>query len=107
MPILIPLIYPAVTIATRWRRKVRIVAPSQVMSEIKIVCEEHPHRYGYLRITLELRWRGWLVNHKKVQRLMSKLKLFGIISKRWCKYNSYRGTQGSIMIKRNFSAVYP
>ncbi|MCX8720631.1 IS3 family transposase, partial [Lactobacillus sp. B4010] len=37
----------------------------------------HRHRYGYRRITLELRRRGWLVNHKKVQRLMNKLKLFG------------------------------
>ncbi|WP_333491296.1 IS3 family transposase [Lactobacillus panisapium] len=82
----------------------------QVMAEIKAIYEEHRHRYGYRRITLELRRRGWLVNHKKVQRLMHKLKLFGIVSKRWRKYNSYRSTQGPIktdLIKRNFSAVYP
>ena len=82
----------------------------QVMAEIKAIYEEHRHRYGYRRITLELRRRGWLVNHKKVQRLMNKLKLFGIVSKRWHKYNSYRGNQGPIkndLIKRNFSAVYP
>lgn len=80
------------------------------MAEIKAIYEEHRHRYGYRRITLELRRRGWLVNHKKVQRLMNKLKLFGIVSKRWHKYNSYRGNQGPIkndLIKRNFSAVYP
>ncbi|WP_187159385.1 DDE-type integrase/transposase/recombinase [Lactobacillus helsingborgensis] len=41
---------------------------------------------------------------------MNKLKLFDIVSKRWHKYNSYRGTQGPIkpgLIKRSFSAVYP
>ena len=41
---------------------------------------------------------------------MNKLKLFGIVSKRWHKYSSYRGTQGPIksdLFKRSFSAVYP
>ena len=80
------------------------------MAEIKAIYEEHKHRYGYRRITVELRRRGLLINHKKVQRLMNKLKLFGIVSKRWHKYNSYRGTQCPIkpdLIKRSFSAVYP
>ena len=80
------------------------------MAKIKAIYEEHKHRYGYHRITAELRRRGLLVNHKKVQRLLNKLKLFGIVSKRWHKYSSYRGTQGPIqpdLIKRSFSAVYP
>jgi len=41
---------------------------------------------------------------------MNKIKLFGIVSKRWQKYNSYLGTQGSIklnLIKHSFSAVSP
>ena len=82
----------------------------EIMAEIRAIYEEHKHRYGYRRITWELRRRGLLVNHKKVQRLMNKMKLFGIVSKRWHKYNSYRGTQGPIkpdLIKRNFSAIYP
>ncbi|MCT6889593.1 MAG: IS3 family transposase, partial [Lactobacillus sp.] len=33
----------------------------QVMAEIKAIYEEHRHRYGYRRITLELRRRGLLV----------------------------------------------
>ena len=40
---------------------------------------------------------------------MGKLKLYGLVSKRWRKYNSYRGTQGPIkpnLIKRNFGAIY-
>lgn len=31
--------------------------------------------YGYRRMVQELRRNGWLVNHKKVQRLMKKLGL--------------------------------
>ena len=80
------------------------------MAEIKAIYEEQKHRYGYRRITVELRPRGLLINHKKVQRLMNKMKLFGIVSKRWHKYNSYRSTQGPIkpdLFKRSFSAVYP
>ena len=42
---------------------------------------------------------------------MKKLKLFSIVSsKRWRKYNSYRGTQDPIkpnLIKRSFGAIYP
>ncbi|WP_317638217.1 IS3 family transposase [Lactobacillus xylocopicola] len=81
-----------------------------VMVEIKGIYEEHKHRYGYRRITLELRRRGLIINHKKVQRLMSKLKLFGLVSKRWHKYSSYRGIQGPIkpdLVKRNLGAIYP
>nr|WP_305067117.1 IS3 family transposase [Lactobacillus sp. M0390] len=37
------------------------------MAEIKTIYEEHKLRYGYRRITLELRRRGLIINHKKVQ----------------------------------------
>ena len=37
----------------------------EIMAEIKTIYEEHKHRYGYRRITAELRRRGLLVNHKK------------------------------------------
>jgi len=82
----------------------------KIMAEIKAIYEEHKHRYGYRRITVELRRRGLLVNHKKERRLMNKLKLFGIVSKCWHKYNSYRGTQDPIktdLIKRNIGTIYP
>ena len=80
------------------------------MIEIKVNYEEHPHHYGYCRITWKLRHRCLLVNNKKMQRLINKLKLFVLVSKRWHKYSNYYRTQGVIkpnMIKRNFSTVYP
>ena len=41
--------------------------------EIQAIYNEHKGNYGYRRMTLELRNRGYVVNHKKVQRLMKVL----------------------------------
>ena len=57
----------------------------------QVICEiynENKGRYGYRRITLELRNRGYIVNHKKVKRIMKKLGLFGLTPK--AKYKSYK-----------------
>ena len=42
----------------------------QIKDEIQEIFTEHKGNYGYRRIHLELRNRGFNVNHKKVQRLM-------------------------------------
>ena len=62
-------------------------------AEIQAIFTEHKGNYGYRRITLELRNRGFVVNQKKVQRLM---KLFGLSSqiRRKHKYSSYQGEVG-------------
>ena len=61
--------------------------------ESGLKCYEYKGNYGYLRITLELRNRGFVVNQKKVQRLM---KLLGLSSqiRRKRKYSSYQGEVG-------------
>jgi len=46
----------------------------RLIAEIYVIKEEHP-RYGYRRVTAELRRRGWKVNVKRVQRLLRKLGL--------------------------------
>lgn len=46
-------------------------------SEIQRIALEHQGRYGYRRMTAELRRRGMLVNHKRVARLMSEDGLIG------------------------------
>ena len=56
---------------------------------ISDIFNENKGRYGYRRITLELRNKGFLVNHKKVKRIMKELGLFGITPK--AKYKSYKG----------------
>ena len=39
---------------------------------------EHRQRYGYRRLTKELRRRGWQVNRKRVQRLMQQDNLMAL-----------------------------
>jgi len=49
-----------------------------VRSAIQEIALEHRRRYGYRRITAELRQRGMLVNHKRVARMMRKDNLLTV-----------------------------
>ena len=51
---------------------------SDLMDAIATIYTNNHKRYGYRRITLQLKNEGWAVNHKAVKRLMSKLNLYGI-----------------------------
>ncbi|MCD3501479.1 IS3 family transposase [Streptococcus equi subsp. equi] len=65
--------------------------------------------YGYRRIHLELRNRGFIVNHQKVQRLMTVMGLKARI-RRKRKYSSYKGEVGKKadnLIKRQFEGSNP
>ena len=62
---------------------------NDIMNEIIDIFYANKKRYGYRRITLELRNRGFLVNHKKVKRLMTLMGLYGLQPK--AKYKSYQG----------------
>ena len=78
------------------------------MEEINVIFLENKKRYGFRRITAELRNRGFIVNHKKVLRLMTKMGLRAIKPKE--KYHSYKGEVGKIadnIIKRDFVATGP
>lgn len=59
------------------------------MNTIISIYYTHKKRYGYRRITLELKNQGIIVNHKKVKRLMTMMGLYGITPK--AKYKSYKG----------------
>ena len=65
----------------------------ETKGKIQEIYYEHKGNYGYRRITPELRNRGFVVNQKKVQRLM---KLLGLSSQicRKRKYSSYQGEVG-------------
>ena len=60
-----------------------------IKSYIKTVYHKNKRKYGYRRITLELKNQGILINHKRVKRLMKIMGLYGIMPK--AKYKSYRG----------------
>ena len=50
----------------------------EVRSMIQAIAVEHRRRYGYRRITAELRRRGLLVNHKRVARIMREDNLLAV-----------------------------
>jgi transposase InsO family protein len=75
---------------------------------IQTIFHEHDGRYGYRRIRDELRNRGHIVNHKKVQRIMKELGLKCLVRRK--KYRSYKGKVGKIapnILERDFQAEKP
>ena len=76
--------------------------------EITAIYHENQGRYGYRRITMEMRNRGYVINHKTVSRLMKELGLKCQV--RIKKYRSYKGEIGKVapnLIDRNFHADAP
>lgn len=77
-------------------------------AEITAIYHENKGRYGYRRITAELRNRKFHLNHKTVQRLMKELGL--VCRVRMKKYRSYKGEVGRIapnLLNRDFHAEKP
>jgi transposase InsO family protein len=56
---------------------------TEVRSVIQQIALEHRRRYGYRRITAELRRRGMQVNHKRVVRIMQEDHLLALQPKRF------------------------
>lgn len=81
---------------------------AKAKNAIVAIYHENKGRYGYRRITAELRRRGFILNHKTVQRLMKGLGL--VCRVRMKKYKSYKGEVGETapnLLERNFEAENP
>ena len=81
-----------------------------IKEEITSIYHENQGRYGYCyrRITMELHNRGYVINHKTVQRLLKTLGLKCMV--RIKKYRSYKGEIGKVapnLIQRDFTATAP
>ena len=79
-----------------------------LMAEIQAIFSKHKERYGVRRVHKELINKGYEVNHKRVQRLMHDMNLFGKRPKE--KYHSYKGETGEAadnVINRDFSTTAP
>lgn len=90
------------------RRMTRPDKHAQLRERISTIYHRHKGRYGYRRITLELRNEGFVANHKLVERLMREAGLKSLV--RLKKYRSYRGESGRIapnVLHRDFSAELP
>ena len=80
--------------------------------ELKTIIQEIYHankgRYGYRRITIEVRNRGYRINHKTVLKLMNECDIKCQVRMR--KYRSYRGEVGKAapnLLQRDFKADRP
>ena len=81
----------------------------ELKTKIQAIYNDHKGNYGYRRITLEMRNRGYSINHKRVQRLMKVLGLKARI-RRKRKYSSYQGEIGKKaenLIQRQFEVSRP
>ena len=78
------------------------------VNEIRNIFHEHKGRYGYRRVTAEMRNRGYVINHKTVLRLMKSVGLKCQLRK--VRYRSYKGEVGRIapnVLERDFKADRP
>lgn len=93
-----------------WLRKMsRPEKYKEVKEEMKAIFQENKGRYGYRRMTMELRNRGYKINHKTVQKLMRVLGIQGI-RRKMRRFSTYKGTIGKIadnLLKRDFKAEKP
>lgn len=79
---------------------------TELKDEIQKNFKEHKGRYGVRRVYQELLNRGFMVNHKRVQRLMHIIGLAG--KKPREKYHSYKGKVGKVagnIVNRDFSTT--
>lgn len=70
----------------------RVDEDKDIKDLITVIFNENKSRYGYRRVTLELRNRGITINHKRVKRLMKILNLYAAKPK--ARYKSYKGEVG-------------
>ena len=81
---------------------------TELKDEIQKISTEHKCRYSVRRLYQELLNRGFLVNYKRVQRLMHSIGLAGMRPKE--KYHSYKGKVGKgaeNIVNRDFSTTAP
>lgn len=57
-----------------WLQKLNVVDHEEE-NQIKLIIDKSKIRYGYRRVTLMLRNKGLVVNHKRVYRLMKEQNL--------------------------------
>ena len=77
-------------------------------ARIRKIYDQHKGRYGYRRITIQLRDDGVIVNHKTVRKLMASMSLKA--KRKNQRYRSYKGDVGKVapnVINRDFSADAP
>ena len=91
----------------KWKRSCGRESHEQIITEhIKAIHSLRPF-FGYRRMVVALRREGFVVNHKRVYRLMRKLGIQSVIRKK----RRYFGKSGSVvfpnLLGRDFKALFP
>lgn len=92
-----------------WRQKINTASESDspLTDLIKKIIMDSNSTYGYRRVSIVLKAKGYKVNHKRVYRIMKELGLLCTkFSRRGRKYYSYKGEVGRIAdnyLDRNFN----
>lgn len=77
-------------------------------AKIREVFDRHKGRYGYRRVTAELRQQGLVVNHKTVQKLMFEMQLKSLVRpKRYKAYDGAASDTAPDRLERVFTADEP
>ena len=89
-----------------WQKRFDRDNPDREIEETILAIRNNNKNYGYRRVLGELRNQGWMINKKKVQRIMQKLSLqVTSFSRKSRKYSSYKGKVGTVApnrIRRRF-----
>lgn len=94
-----------------WQKRFDKENPNQKIEEKILEIHGKNKDYGYRRMCGELRNQGFIVNKKKVQRIMQKLNLqVTSFTRKSRKYSSYKGKVGTVApnrIRRRFNTHIP
>lgn len=94
-----------------WQKRFDREHPDQAIEDKILEIHNTNKDYGYRRIYGELRNQGFIVNKKKVQRIMQKLNLqVASFTRKSRKYSSYKGKVGTVApnrIRRRFNTNIP
>lgn len=77
-------------------------------TQIREIFDRHRGRYGYRRVTAELRRQGLAVNHKTVQKLMVQMQLKSLVRPK--RYKAFEGAVAEAApnhLQRDFDASQP
>jgi len=90
-------------------RAAHAAAEEELATEIAEVHTEHRNAYGCPRVTVELRRRGQVVNHKRVERIMRQRQIVGLTRRRRRSLTKQDTTAAPApdLINRDFTADAP
>jgi transposase InsO family protein len=94
-----------------WQKRFNRENPDKELEDKILDIHKNNKNYGYRRMYGELRNQGYIVNKKKVQRIMQKLSLQVMsFTRKSRKYSSYKGKVGTVAynrIRRRFNTHIP